>query len=235
MPAEGDWQRLTDEIAARLAPHGIDLVHPFAVGWFNSAVEPAEALAAFGRTGALGVLIGNTRRMWEPFLAACRADPILRASADPIEGYVESRVTPTITDLGVRSLLRWAHDPPPRLPIQRLAALSGFAQLSPVGLNVHSIYGPWFALRAAVVLDLAGPAGDAPVSPPVCADCAHTCEPLFQRASAAQVGEADISRTWPLWLAVRDACPVGRLWRYGDDQIRYHYAKDRSVLERASR
>ena len=102
MPAEGDWRRLTDEIAARLAPDGIDLVHPFAVGWFNSVVEPAEALAAFGRTGALGVLIGNTRRLWEPFLAACRADPILRASADPIEGYVESRVTPTIADLGVR-------------------------------------------------------------------------------------------------------------------------------------
>ena len=60
MPAEGDWRRLTDEIAARLAPHGIDLVHPFAVGWFNSAVEPAEALAAFDRTGALGVLIGKS-------------------------------------------------------------------------------------------------------------------------------------------------------------------------------
>jgi hypothetical protein len=70
-----------------LSPHGIDLVHPFAVGWFNRAVEPAEALAAFDRTGALGVLIGNTHRMWEPFLAACRADPTLRVCPDPIEGY----------------------------------------------------------------------------------------------------------------------------------------------------
>ena len=50
MPAEGDWRRLTDEIAARLAPHGIDLVHPFAVGWFNSAVEPAETSGALPRS-----------------------------------------------------------------------------------------------------------------------------------------------------------------------------------------
>jgi methylmalonic aciduria homocystinuria type C protein len=29
---------------------------------------------------------------------------------------------------------------------------------------------------------------------------------------------------WRLWLAVRDACPVGREHRYSDEQIRFHYA-----------
>jgi cyanocobalamin reductase (cyanide-eliminating) / alkylcobalamin dealkylase len=36
--------------------------------------------------------------------------------------------------------------------------------------------------------------------------------------------------TWRAWLAVRDACPVGREHRYGDDQIAYHYAKRRDAL-----
>jgi methylmalonic aciduria homocystinuria type C protein len=54
--------------------------------------------------------------------------------------------------------------------------------------------------------------------------------PLFERASAAQAGRDGIGDTWPLWLAVRDACPVGRAHRYCEDQIRYHYAGDRTAL-----
>ena len=33
---------------------------------------------------------------------------------------------------------------------------------------------------------------------------------------------------------IRDACPKGHEHRYGDDQIRYHYAKDRAVLSALS-
>lgn len=32
------------------------------------------------------------------------------------------------------------------------------------------------------------------------------------------------------WIAVRDACPIGREHRYPEDQLRYHYTKDRSLL-----
>lgn len=38
---------------------------------------------------------------------------------------------------------------------------------------------------------------------------------------------------WRRWLAVRDACPVGRAHRYSDAQIAYHYTKDRGVLRDA--
>ncbi|MGH8586497.1 MAG: hypothetical protein ACREWE_10055 [Gammaproteobacteria bacterium] len=46
----------------------------------------------------------------------------------------------------------WAR-PPRRVAMQRLAHLSGLAYLSPSHLNVHATYGPWIALRAAVVID----------------------------------------------------------------------------------
>ena len=36
---------------------------------------------------------------------------------------------------------------------------------------------------------------------------------------------------WRTWLAMRDACPIGKGVRYGEQQIRYHYLKDRSILE----
>jgi hypothetical protein len=36
---------------------------------------------------------------------------------------------------------------------------------------------------------------------------------------------------WEDWLAVRDACPVGRHFRYPEGQLRYHYTRDASALQ----
>jgi len=32
------------------------------------------------------------------------------------------------------------------------------------------------------------------------------------------------------WIALRDSCNVGRNHRYDDDQLLYHYTKDRALL-----
>jgi methylmalonic aciduria homocystinuria type C protein len=92
---------------------------------------------------------------------------------------------------------------------------------------VHPVFGPWIGLRAAAVLDVDAPAGAPPLAPLPCRDCAHACEPAFARALGA--GDA-----WRAWLAVRDACPVGRTHRYGEAQLRYHCTKDRTVLAAAA-
>jgi methylmalonic aciduria homocystinuria type C protein len=229
MPTSDDWQAVTAAVAAQLAPQGLDIVHPFAVRWFNAGVAPAQRLPAYGRADALGLLIGNTRALWAPLRAAYRVDTALQACADPVDSYVEERVYAALAPIAIASSVWCAHFPR-RLAIQRLADVTGLAPLSAVGLNVHPLFGPWLALRAAVVLDMPGPAGAAPATLPSCPDCARTCMPAFERARAAQADEDDIAATWPLWLAVRDACPVGRAHRYSEEQIRYHYARDRSVL-----
>ncbi|MFN8642362.1 MAG: hypothetical protein U0802_12165 [Candidatus Binatia bacterium] len=217
----GDWAGVVRTVAARLAAAGIDIVHPYA----PSRVEGGER-------ATLGLLIGNTRALWAPFVAACRADARLASDADPIERYCETHIGAAVADLP-GATLRWAHGAAPHLPIQQLAVRSGLAAMSPVGLCIHPRYGPWFALRAAVTVTCAGPPG-APVEVPLpCADCARACVPPFARAQAAQAGRADLAATWRLWLAVRDACPVGRAHRYGEAQRRYRYARDRSVITTA--
>jgi methylmalonic aciduria homocystinuria type C protein len=228
MGASGGEPEVTGALIARLAPLGLDLVHPFALGWVNETLAPEQRLA--GGSDRLGLLVGNTRALWAPLVSACRRDPSLGESADPVERYCETVLRAAVDRLGVAAAIRWAHDPAPRLPIQRLAQLSGLAPLSPVGLNVHPTYGPWIALRALMVVDAAGPAGDPPAVASPCAGCVHSCVPLFERARAAQVGRQGIGETWRLWLALRDACPVGREWRYPEAMIRYHYARDRSAL-----
>jgi hypothetical protein len=215
-----------DRFAARCAALGFDLVQPFAVGWYNDAVDIEYRLAA--APDRLGLLIGNTRALWEPFLAAWRAEAVLRADPNPVDCYTASRIGALVAELRLDGELRFAHEPPPRrLAVQRLADVSGLAPLSPVGLNIHPRFGPWIGLRAALVLDRRGPSGPPPAVANPCPDYAATCVAAFERACAADGALPD---TWRLWLAVRDACPIGRAYRYSEAQIRYHYTKDRGAL-----
>jgi hypothetical protein len=50
--------------------------------------------------------------------------------------------------------------------------------------------------------------------------------PLLERAVAG----GPLEETPRAWLAVRDACPVGREHRFPEAMIRYGYTKDRGAL-----
>jgi methylmalonic aciduria homocystinuria type C protein len=207
-------------IESELAAAGFDLWHPFDAS--SASHEPGLELLGDPRRG-LGILVGNTRALWQPFLGALRADPELAASPHPLDQYTErviERLSATLP--GARSWFGHRQYDGRFLPLQRLAAATGLGALAPNHLVIHPVYGPWFALRAVIVCQ-----GDAPttrVRPRTCA-CDAACEAAFSVALSAGGPDA-----WRTWLAVRDACPVGRAYRYSDDQIRYHYALDRSVL-----
>jgi methylmalonic aciduria homocystinuria type C protein len=130
-------------------PGGLDLVQPFQVAWYNRPVADAFRLPDFGRSSALGILVGNTRAIWPRFLDALRANRPGPDERNPLDSYVQAIVLPALEPLIPRSEVRWAQDPPPCLAVQRLARLSGLAYLSPSHLNVHATYGPWIALRAS--------------------------------------------------------------------------------------
>jgi methylmalonic aciduria homocystinuria type C protein len=226
-----DWQRIVLRLHEQCAPAGFDLAGACRVGSYNRAVEGVLRLSDFGTPDHLAVVVGNSRALWQPFVAALRSDPSLCASADPLDRYTERVIGGAVATLGLRAELRWAHDVGPGLiAIQRLAQLAGLAQLSPGHLSVHPVHGPWIALRAAITFDVLGPAEISVPSEQVCNACAGACAPAFERAlaSLAEPGGGD----WRSWLACRDACPVGREQRYDDDQIAYHYTKDRSILQR---
>lgn len=226
-PAE-IWERIRDACARR----GLDLARPLCVGWYNEVVEPAHRLPDFGRPSALAVIVGNTRALWPHLAEALAADPGLAASTDPVDRYCERVLGAAVADLPVRSILRFAHDPPPRVAIQRLAHVAGLAYLAPSHLSVHPVYGPWIALRAVVVVDQDGPPGPAALAAPC--DCTRHCLPhldaALARAGTGTPGRAHVQDDWRAWLAVRDACPVGRAHRYAEQQIRYHYTNDRAAL-----
>lgn len=225
---------ITRHIAEACAPAGFDLVTPLPVGRYNRAVAAEYQLPDFGRAEALAVLIGNTRALWPAFRAAVRADPALARDPDPLDRYTRERIGAAMSVVDARRELRLSYEAPPRrVAMQRLAHIAGLAYLSPTHLSIHSVYGPWIALRAVVVVDVPGPAGEPPVLASPC-QCETGCMPRFQRAMAAAGAQGprreDIEDSWRQWLAIRDACPVGREYRYTDEQIRYHYTKDKTLL-----
>ncbi len=167
-------------------------------------------------------MIGNTRSLWPTFLDALRADPDLAQATHPLDAYVERAVSGALHELGVETVVRFAHHLEPRpIPIQRIAAASGLAPIGPARLSVHMTYGMWFSLRAVVVLDEDFVGSEKPLATP-CEGCAHPCLPALDRAERARTPEA--------WLDVRQACPVGREHRYCIEQLAYHLKKDRARL-----
>jgi methylmalonic aciduria homocystinuria type C protein len=217
---------LLDDLRARCETAGLDLFAPFDAATWNERAAKHERLPDVGREHALAVVVGNTRRLWPAFLAAHASRPDLRADANPLDRYVVDELTGAVSRTGARAAIAWGHlmQPAP-VPIQRIAAAAGLAALGPAHLCVHPTFGPWIALRAVVVLDAPPPEAVELTRSP-CDGCSAPCVPALARAVAAPA--------WRAWLAVRDACPVGGAHRYGDDQIAYHYTKDRGALTPAA-
>jgi hypothetical protein len=238
----------SDALAARLAPAGFDLVRALDARHYDDVVAPEYRLPRAGeRDARLAAVIGSSRAFWEPFLAWLRHDPSRLDRPDPIDRYTVEVVTAALEALDVAHEVRFSFDPPPRrVAMQRLADVAGLAALTPAMLCVHPTYGPWVALRAAVVFDVAPPDDLPDATPLACHDCAARCTPALERAqravteraarSAAEVergGGDPVAPDWLLWLAVRDACPLGREHRYPDAYLQYVYTKDRDVLRAA--
>lgn len=210
-----------DDVTAALAARGLDLAAPMAACDYDAVVPEGLRLPGFERTRALAIVVGNTRALWSRVVDALDGEqPLDRWVMAAVTSAVEAAIAP-----GTRWTVRWAHHVPATVAIQRAAAVAGLAYLAPSHLCVHPEYGPWIALRAVVVLDVDGP--DLPVVPVAApCDCARGCGPALSAALAAgePSGTAELRERWRLWLAVRDACPVGRDHRYSDEQILFHYA-----------
>lgn len=203
-----------DTLRRRLAEHGLDRMWPVPVRALPTEVPARVRQHGFARPNPLALLVGNTRALWPHFVAA-RAAPGWVDSPDPLDRYVDAALASALRDLPVRHHLHLAHVAAPDfVPLTAVARAAGL-KVGACHLAIDPEAGPWIALRALVVVD--AEAGPWVAMAPAACSCATGCGPTFERARAEAGWEP------ARWIAVRDACPLGRDHRYGPDQLAFHY------------
>lgn len=207
-------------------------MQPFRLDRLNAILAVEHRLPVAGRHDALGLLVANSRALWPPFVDWLRDAPQRVELADPLDRYVEDALAAAVAALPVAAAVYLAHGPAGRrIAAQRIAVAAGLAVLAPSQLCIHPELGPWLGLRGVIVLDVAGPVAPTPPVADPCHGCHAPCRIAFEHA--LRVGGALGHRSaWREWNAVREACLVGRRYRYSDDQLRYHGTVDRTILRR---
>jgi len=210
---------------------GFDIWNPFPVARYNEA-KPTHPLPVLGHTNPIGILVGNTRALWEPFIAALANDETLRNCRNPLDTYVTRTLVgfldTHIKPLGVKYdvVYTWDTRPGRLVSFQTIGRVAGLGHLSKgCGLSLHPVYGPWFAMRAVVVL---GMEYNFPTEP-VEVECPLTDE---QEAVAAKAMETLQSWTPENLIAMRRAVPLGQEWEYSRPQLMYHYTLNKQWLTR---
>lgn len=186
------WREIESMLCSKLAVYGLDLVKAFPIELYNSDEKcakyplPLSTSSTSHTSTHLGILIGNTKRLWDPFLAHLSSDPAKLCNAEhPIHDYVSNAIatvlqelssdkylsnseiniaTNSLKNVGAASDLeydvRYPYDEGERfVHFQRLAHLAGLAYLNPnCFLCVSPIHGPWIALRAVITFQfITGP------------------------------------------------------------------------------
>lgn len=222
---------MTSEVSTlveRLAERGLDVAAPVRAPthrWrqWNVSVstehEDAEAL-----------VVGNSRELWPRFLERLAAEPELQRSPDPLDLAVRHMVCEALAAVPSLGHCRalWPQVGPPFIAIGRIAESAGLLYSTPVGLWIHPEHGLWCALRAVILLPespLRELGDEPPAFPPSpCLGCERPC--VVAQATTLGRDVSQMKQDPAAWIAIRDACPVGRDRRYDEAQVLYHYTRD---------
>lgn len=173
------------------------------------------------------ILLGNAGPdMFRRF--ARERDPL----RDSMDGWTRDVIDQLAHDLDARAL--YPFDADPHWPFLTWARRAGAGHVSPLGLNIHPVYGLWHAYRAALLFPVE-------FDIPVQASGTHPCESCEGKPclSACPVSAFDgksydvaVCADWlkmplgehcmSLGCLARHACPVGQGFAYAPAQAQFH-------------
>lgn len=239
-----------------LLPSGLNLTGATSVAAYEALVPPQYHVTALLPQAKTIVVIGNGGgEFWRGFRAYCDQHPdYLHEREHPLDDYtveiIEKALTPQLQRVGavyryVYPFRFWTEP----VSFMHLARAAGLAGPSILGVVIHPHYGPWIALRAAVLVDQEL---DAP--PP--AKGFNPCPTCVERpcVAACPAGAIDPEQGWDIPACVRRRlritadcvdycrarfdCIYGREHRYPLDELQYHqrrsFAEMRKYFEQPS-
>ncbi len=200
------------------------------LGWFAPSADDRVPDGA-----RFVVLIGNAGPdMFRRFLRESGAD-------GGLDAWTREAVSGLAADLGAGAVYPFDTDPP--WPFLSWARRGGAGHVSPLGLNIHAVYGLWHAYRAAllfpVAFDLPPPSpGPYPCATCVAKPCLSACPVgAFDGAGydvtacATHLVRAEGWTCMERGCLARHACPVGQGFAYAPAQAGFHMRAFRAARE----
>jgi hypothetical protein len=230
---------VVDEIAAALAPDGFNLIGVASPAEYDGRVREDLRLASRAPWARSAIVVGNGGgAFWRRVVAWADRDGGFGAKSDPVDEFTVATIERAVPPLlgGVRSRIvypfRFAEDP---LSFVDLALAAGLGAPSLLRVLVHPTFGPWIALRAAILVDveLSLPRPAEGYDPcPTCVE--RSCVPACPGRVVHDPGGWDVAgciehrrRTGDCEARchARFDCVVGREHRYPDDALAYHHRR----------
>ena len=215
---------------------GLNVVAPLTASAFDAACAPVTALS-LGRLmpGAeAAVVVGSGGPAFFDRFAS-ESPEAADGAPHPLDRYTKRIAGTTVADamarVGVAHAIYFPFDgAEPLIPFQRLGRAAGLGGPGPLALQIHPVFGPWWAYRALVVVDRA-----LPPRPPIGDGCAGCDAPCVDACPAHAVARAGFSvaacherrlaaEPCKLSCAARIACIRGPEHRYTDAELAFHMA-----------
>jgi hypothetical protein len=155
----------------------------------------------------------------------------LHAETDPLDAFTRTRVLAAVGEILDAEGIGFAVFHPfvgerVQLPFQRLGHAAGLPAPGPLGIQVHPVFGPWWAYRALVALRVV--VEREPDLAAVCPSCARPCvnacalHRVMDQVSEPASRDRLVSSVCDDGCGARRRCPVGVGYGYSDDQIAFH-------------
>ncbi len=207
----------------------MNVLLPLDAAAFDRVAAPLRLSALL--PGAAGALVAGAggRRFFDGFSAAPEARD---GGGDPLDRYTARAVAEAVAGAlaggGARFAIAHPFDLDPVIPFQRLGRAAGLGGPGPLALQIHPVFGPWWAYRALIVVDRPLPAGAAPGDG--CAGCPAPCVAACPGRAVARAGFQVVAchahrraaAECRLSCPARLACVRGPEHRYSDEQLAFH-------------
>jgi hypothetical protein len=241
---------LVAELTPALAPFGLNLIGVTTAAAYDALVPAGYR---FGTTfGGAVVVIGNGGgRFWAAYRDHLARHPDQADLEHPLDAFtthvMETVAVPVAARLGARPSVRMPFRPTsPPVSFVHLAEAAGLGRRGLLGVLIHPEFGPWMALRGALLVDTEPPAPRPAAGFDPCPACRD--RPCIAACPGAAVSAPD---GWNVPACIdfrvangavdpcddgchaRVACVYGRRHRYPAAALAYHQARAFAVMRRA--
>lgn len=232
-----------------LAPFGLNLLGVTTPAAYDALAPAAHRLGAID-AGAIVVIGNGGAAFWEAYRAYVARRPEAAAAPHPVDAFsaevLREHALTIAARAGGQPLLRLPFEEAgTRLSFVHLALAAGLGSRSLLGVLVHPEFGPWMALRGALLVAAAPPAPRPAAGFDPCSSCRE--RPCVAACPAAAVsvaagwsaaacvdhrsaGERVGANPCPDCCHARVACVYGRRHRYPDDALAYHHDRAFAVM-----